>query len=207
MQNKSGFKGNLNENKKGCHAEFNSASHFVSNSQSGEILNQVQDDNIFYNSAKAFTLIELLVVVLIIGILAAVALPQYEKAVEKSRATEALVWSKHLAQAEELYYLANGSYTEDKEALGVKLPNSKFFDYRIDSSTYNIIVTRQTTDYRFRYFMQNTHHSSLPLAGRWLCIAKLDNAKGTAVCRSLATGDKEGFVYPYTTEGQAYYLN
>ena len=63
--------------------------------------------------AKAFTLIELLVVVLIIGILAAVALPQYQKAVEKSRAAQALALLKSMYQSAAFYYMENGTYPND----------------------------------------------------------------------------------------------
>ena len=70
---------------------------------------------------QAFTLIELLVVVLIIGILAAVALPQYQKTVTKSRyaAMKNLVQSMY--DAEQAYYLANGQYTQDFDNLSIDI--------------------------------------------------------------------------------------
>ncbi len=74
------------------------------------------------NGRGAFTLIELLVVVLIIGILAAVAVPQYQKAVEKSRAAQALTMLKSVAQAAEAYYLANGTEFTSFDELALDVP-------------------------------------------------------------------------------------
>ena len=79
------------------------------------------------NNKKGFTLIELLVVVLIIGILSSVALPQYTKAVDKARGTEALTNMKAWADAQNIYYMGNTSYTSNESNLDIELPSMKYF--------------------------------------------------------------------------------
>lgn len=71
---------------------------------------------------QGFTLIELLVVVLIIGILASVALPQYQKAVAKSRYTQLVTAGKNLKDAMEVYYMANGDYPWSWKDLDIEYP-------------------------------------------------------------------------------------
>jgi len=139
---------------------------------------------------KGFTLIELLVVVLIIGILSAVALPQYQKAVEKSRAAQAFVLGKHLAQAEELFYLANGRYTDDWDELGETEPVLKDWTVRLDRTVWDVLVSRKGSTLHYRFFMQYPNHDT-PYAGKYLCVAKESDDKAMSICRTYGSeGEK-----------------
>jgi prepilin-type N-terminal cleavage/methylation domain-containing protein len=91
-----------------------------------------------------FTLIELLVVVLIIGILAAIAVPQYFKVVEKGRFSEATSCFSTIKGAQERYYLKYNTYTNSTAQLDVTCPAGKAFALPVltGGATYSATLLR-----------------------------------------------------------------
>ena len=71
---------------------------------------------------KGFTLLELLIVVLIIGILAAVALPQYQKVVWRARLHQGMALVEGLYEAQQEYYLAHNEFATNIDDLVLSIP-------------------------------------------------------------------------------------
>jgi len=153
-----------------------------------EMLKQVQHDNRI--GQRGFTLIELLVVVLIIGILAAVAVPQYEKAVMKSRAANMQTLMQSIATAQQVYFLANGTYATDLDELALGLDNFTKGTVLGGSSeapikAYNdLFEIRVQQDANIAYFIKGKYKgcgfSVNHETGRWKCREWSKYYKGTA---------------------------
>ena len=147
---------------------------------------------------RGFTLIELLVVVLIIGILAAVAIPQYQVAVEKARVTEVMTNIATIKRQIELYvlehgWLAEGEYVDYKDFANVELSGGEWvkdegyktphFRYRgyISSRAASIEVYEQDNSYAFFATIQEDVE---PNVGQWYqaCITQ-DTNLGRKICK------------------------
>lgn len=162
-----------------------------------------------HNKNFGFTLIELLVVVLIIGILAAVALPQYQKVVEKSRQAEAWTNLKSIKDALDILDMEQGpSVTHQWEDLSIAFINSNGASFSGDTGYFCIA---HTTDWeyregysasiaaealRIRGTYANKYYLALNDAGERLCISNdssICNGFGAKATVAGCTGGLEGW--------------
>jgi type IV pilus assembly protein PilE len=157
---------------------------------------------------SAFTLIELLVVVLIIGILAAIALPQYKRAVLRSRAAEALIHARALKTAVDSWRLQNGDTASSNRPkfadLDIEIPNvnytteynaqAQYWDYDLRIVNFCIRSSSGVVKQPVRYeICPNANNNIIQ------CLAELNDTAANNLCMYL------GGTFSQNTSGWNYY--
>ena len=94
--------------------------------------------------SKGFTLVEVLIVVIIIGILAAIGIPQFATSIEKAKGGEARAGLGHIQTAEKVYFAENEFYTNNLANLDISL-TERYWDFTIttpSSTEYTATAAR-----------------------------------------------------------------
>jgi type II secretion system protein G len=164
---------------------------------------------------KGFTLIELLVVVLMIGILAAITLPQYLRSIEKANAMQAITMGKAVKNAAEMVYLTKGEYPDNLDELDIKYSCPPKFDCSYSKSNMTFTFTRKSGNYfqilygfdrraENGYIFTMSDKSKRNLGGLSYCSVKKDDKQGKELCAAIAGNDT---LYTVSDDYARYPLN
>jgi Tfp pilus assembly protein PilE len=160
----------------------------------------------------------MLVVVLIIGILAAIAWPQYQKVVERSRVNNALPVLRSVYEAQRMYYLMHSKYPETFEQLDINIPWNESWRYSLSGAyikmhpditdvrygdnfaiainkTGRVVLFRRDAKYNAGWGITWSHgHPGQPV-----CITRSDLSGANDYCQKFFNlKNKEGFDQGYT---------
>ena len=141
-----------------------------------------------------FTLIELLVVVLIIGILAAIALPNYQRATEISRVGAALAFGRSVRDAVDRYYMAHGHFPATPEVLDIGVKNCpKYFSCVYTpwfASEGKFVLRRQNGPFDYSITIRSAVSPYNP--NTIYCAVQPSNQKGVEFCQQWGEGTNDG---------------
>ena len=165
---------------------------------------------------KGFTLIELLVVVLIIGILAAIALPQYQLAVDKAEFTKYQAMVTSLRDAYDEYVLIHGVGTEKFNDLSLTMPDDFVSSYTssryncvsnsdmfccmsASSGSHNGVINCGKNNLSVIYQQAFLGFNNIPADRCGICLALPNNTRANRLCNAI--GEMVGTHNTWTPEG------
>ena len=151
---------------------------------------------------RGFTLIELLIVVLIIGVLSAIALPQYQTAIERSRATEALTMMSAISDAAQRYHTQHEAWPQSFSKLDVDVPKistnqygGKNFEvtFVTGGNDFIITATRRRNSHSYMLFTEITPEDDGTYSVVRSCDTGTPDDEAESYCNAITGGHNTDF--------------